>query len=500
VCGLAGILPNDTNAIYDMGKALKRRGPDMEGLKVTPEIGVYHSRLSIQGLSYDFRQPLKDKRYTLLFNGEIYNFKGENDTEYLLKLWKKKGIDCLNDLNGQFAFAVYDNKEKKLTLVRDRFGIKPLYYTFRDNTFYFASEIKAFKGLFPLEVDQQGLFDLMAYRASTGETTLFKDIKRLEAGKYLTFTPPKKGEKQIKVFEWYDKSYMIQKGEEIRDLSLLKDCVERRMISDVEVGVLMSGGVDSTLIAALSGAKKTFTLGTQELQASLDMTSRYSLDSYWVSGKVKVEQMVYDWEQPYYSFSPGWICADFIKRKGIKVILNGLGPDELMDGYGLYGKKYHQVPNVFPEAWKMFDIDEESRAISDQYHPIGVENNHYNLNRGMVTHYLSQHHLQTQDKIFGAFGLEARYPYLDHEFVELCFSLPEKVKKNKAILRAFAKPFIPESCLNQKKMGFVFDHSPYWEQIEDEWRSLDYFGKIEPKDNRQKIFYALLNVWLKIYF
>ena len=273
MCGIAGILyfnnhrTVEDNRLTAMRDALLHRGPDFGSSFIENNIGLGHRRLSILDLSPLGNQPMfsDDERYAIIFNGEIYNFlelrpelekkgfqfKSHCDTEVLLKMYIAYGEEMLDKLNGMFAFAIWDRQEKTLFAARDRVGIKPFYYVADDEQFLFASEAKSlFAGGYPMELDESTFSELFLYRFVAGEETIFKNVKKLLPGHYIKIENNK-----ITINRWWKLADKIANHSTISDpLEWFKETfnssVKMHMISDVPVGVMLSGGLDSSSICA----------------------------------------------------------------------------------------------------------------------------------------------------------------------------------------------------------------------------------------------------------
>ena len=367
-----------------MGSALKsieHRGRDDEGIFVSKPFGpdelkmcLGHRRLSIIDTSPAGHQPMftEDKRFTIILNGEIYNYKkiraeleakGEvfttnSDTEVLLKAFRKWNVGCLEKLNGMFAFAVWDDLEKELTLVRDRAGIKPLYYAKTGNNFVFASEIKAIlaTGLMRAELDQEGLDQYLTFLWTPDPQTTFKNIFKLPPAHYLQW---KNGE--VTQREWWDLSFdEIDTGkseEQWREelLGMLDRVVDMEMLSDVPLGAFLSGGVDSSSIVALmnghSDGRKvsTYTVGIEQKDLRYDIIPD---DAVWARrvGKLfhtdyhefmlkpevadLLPMLVRHLDEPV--ADPAVITSYLVSkaaRETLTVLLSGVGGDEVFAGY-----------------------------------------------------------------------------------------------------------------------------------------------------------------------
>ena len=274
--------------IAQMTDVLSHRGPDDSGVHREDKCVLGHRRLSIIDLSSNGHQPFvsDDNRYLMTYNGEIYNyielreelkalgvsFKTETDTEVLLKAYQHWGVDCLSRLNGMFAFVIYDTKDKELFIVRDRVGIKPLYYTNHDGSFYFSSETKALTALpRSCSVNNQVLFDLLVFnRTDVFEDTLFSEIKRLPKGHYAIINS-----KGMSIKQWWNPFNYVSENSDISidELSnqieeTMVSAVTLRMRSDVRVGCCLSGGLDSSILLGILFQKELAGKGYPTFTAS----------------------------------------------------------------------------------------------------------------------------------------------------------------------------------------------------------------------------------------
>ena len=282
MCGICGIVHRDPTWRVDDGQllamrdALTHRGPDDAGLFVAPGVCLGARRLSILDLSVRGRMPMSspDGRYRIVYNGEVYNhrelrleleakgyvFRSRTDTEVVLYLYMAEGPAMLARLNGMFAFAVWDSRDRELFLVRDRLGVKPLYYAVRDGALFFASEEKAlFAAEVPAQLDTSTLEELLCFRYVAGERTPYLGVRRLLPGHQLVW---KDGMHQVR--RWWS---LAERTRALRDESppsvvrwyreTFDDAVRVRRISDVPVGVLLSGGLDSGSVAASLGSQSS---------------------------------------------------------------------------------------------------------------------------------------------------------------------------------------------------------------------------------------------------
>jgi asparagine synthase (glutamine-hydrolysing) len=357
-----------------MTNALQHRGPDEMGIYKDNQIGLGHTRLSIIDLSKG-RQPIhnEDRSIWIVYNGEVFNYlelreellkKGHKfitntDTEVLVHLYEEKGAEFLNELNGQFAFAIWDSKKKQLMLARDRMGIRPLFYTVVDGSFIFASEVKAIfmDRRVKAEIDPFGLDQLFTFWSTLPPRTTFKNISEVPPGHYLVV---KNGEIIVKRY-WeinffnpnetngrHSEEYYAEKL-----LDLLMDAIKLRLRADVPVGSYLSGGLDSSLISALvkkffNNRLKTFSVSFtdkhydessfQKQMAKFIGTKHKDIScSYEDIGKVMPE-VVWHAEKPLIRTAPAplFLLSRLVRDSNIKVVLTGEGADEILAGYDLF--------------------------------------------------------------------------------------------------------------------------------------------------------------------
>ncbi|MFN4299837.1 MAG: asparagine synthase (glutamine-hydrolyzing) [Thermaurantimonas sp.] len=331
-------------------------------------MGFAHRRLSILDLSERGHQPFHsaDGRFTIVYNGEIYNFtefrkelinKGYNlysstDTEVLLYLIIEYGPNVLHRLNGMFAFAVWDKLEQKLILCRDRMGVKPLYYTIFENSLYFASEPKAlFAAGVPLEIDEKKWDEHLIYRYVAGESTIFKGVNRLLPGHFVTCKDGK-----ISFTRWWNLSERVRQHETIKNPlewfdNTFQDSVRYRMVSDVPVGVLLSGGLDSSSVLASLYRQNfkvsCFNIGFDDKihdESALARSFSEILGYPFFSTRLEDENLLktledsswYHDEPLIHNNDPHLLAISRLAKKHVSVLLSGEGSDELMAGYVRY--------------------------------------------------------------------------------------------------------------------------------------------------------------------
>lgn len=377
MCGIFGILNFDRqntveqSALRLMGRVLHHRGPDDEGYHVDGNLGLGHKRLSVIDLSSRGRQPMsdKDRRLWVTYNGEIYNhlelrqsletsnypFRSRTDTEVLLPLYDKHGVQCVDYLNGMFAFAIWDQVARRLFLARDPFGIKPLYYRLTADRLVFASEVKA---IVALERDQtalnsRGLADYLTFQYGIGDETLFEGVNKLLPGHSMVVEQD--GSHAIDRY-WdfrYDKQDLTEEAAREQTHALLEDSVRLQLRSDVPVGCHLSGGIDSGSISVMasrmSGASvRTFTAGfaegglfddTEFARLTADHARSIHSEIYPspTDFSDSFERLIWFLDEPVAaSGSFPQFCVSKLASESVKVVLGGQGADEVFGGYARY--------------------------------------------------------------------------------------------------------------------------------------------------------------------
>lgn len=376
MCGIAGILyfdPSrkcDAQAVTRMCNVIRHRGPDDEGIYVSANVGLGHRRLSIIDLATG-HQPMvsNDEPIGIVFNGEIYNYKElraelirkgfsfrtESDTEVILNLYLDVGKNCVRYLNGMFAFAIWDGRDRSLFLARDHMGIKPLYYAKNDEGLVFASEIKALfqSGLIDPVCNRDAIPEYLLFRYIAGEKTLFKGVQALLPGNTMSVQDGK-----ISIERYWSPATGIQTtpvsmSEATRQLeTLLRDAIKRQMISDVPLGTFCSGGLDSSLVTAIAaeyaGPKlNTFSVGFHEPDYDETRFARMVAKKYnTVHHEIKVDnrefssllpKMIWHNDEPLnFTNSIQIYALSSLAKKYVTVVLTGEGSDELFGGYPRY--------------------------------------------------------------------------------------------------------------------------------------------------------------------
>lgn len=511
MCGINGIFhfqsqrKIDNRILTKMRDALEHRGPDDKGIFVENNIGLGHRRLSILDVSAAGHQPYSsdNDRFVMVYNGEIYNFKEfypelktngfeiktGSDTEVLLKLFQLYGSKMLHRLNGMFAFAIWDKEKKELTVARDRMGVKPLYYSFSNETFYFASEQKAlFSAGLPLKIAQNGLEEYIFNRFVAGENTLYENIKKVLPGHIITLHQGGK----VVTEKWWDLKSEIQNQPKIHNplewfSETFDDSCKLRMVSDVPVGVLLSGGLDSSSILASLYQQnfkniETFNIGFKEEEHNESHLAKMLTEKFnYRFNTIKLEdedlynnliKATYYQDEPIMHLNEPHLLAisEFAKPK-VKVLLSGEGADELMGGYvrykaleypsllgsiasigalGVFEKKpryeklirYAQLnkkqdlilynsSNIFPEdISKMFGISNEPQnEFRRQTYKEAKELYPKNLRR-QALYFDQQTYLRSllyrNDRATMGASIECREPFLDQRLITGLGSLDDK--------------------------------------------------------------------------
>jgi len=403
MCGIAGFIGSGEKSDAErMIAALKHRGPDYQGVFFEEGIGLAHARLSILDLSEAGNQPMfdKTKKLAITFNGEIYNFRelkreledlgysfrSSSDTEVILNLYKEFGERCFERLNGMFAIGLYDFTEKKLILVRDRMGQKPLYWGEFDGSFIFASELKAVKAhpSFQEELDLNSLSKYLSFEYVPSPYTIYKNLKKLEPATYLVFQHGKiRKEIYWKLnFDSLDIPFKTAKNYLYEHLDV---SVKRRMVSDVPLGVFLSGGLDSSAIAYFAQKNSntpvnTFSIGFEDESFDESKYAQKVADYLGTNhhNKILSAQDVLDFiphiadilDEPLADASiiPTYLLSRFAKNE-LTVALGGDGGDELFAGYPTFqadilARYYKKIPKQIRQ--KFIEKTVNNLSVSDK--------------------------------------------------------------------------------------------------------------------------------------
>ena len=504
MCGIAGILnldgaPVSSVVLQRMTDALQHRGPDGEGQFLDGALGLGHRRLAIIDLSSAADQPMEsgDGRFALTYNGEVYNFptlrrelegrcrrfRSHSDTEVVLEALAEWGEDALSRFNGMFAFALWDRHTRTLLLARDRCGVKPLYYARAGNAFIFASEIKALlqhPGI-ATEVDFAGMAEYFTFQNFFSHRTLFAGVSMLPAGCALRLRLGADAVPHIKRywdFDFGEPEDAASEAEYEEELDrLFRQAVERQLVSDVEVGAYLSGGIDSGSITAVAARHfptlKSFTIGfdlsstpsgleqlfdervNAERSSHLCATEHYEMVLKAGDMERCIGELVWHLEEPRVGQSyPNWYAARLASRFG-KVVLSGTGGDELFGGYPWryyravvnddfehYIDKYYRywqrlipnkilhqvfrpVANLMEGVWTRDIFRDAFASHADLLtRPEDYVNHSLYLEARTFLHGL----LVVEDKLSMAHSLESRVPFLDGDLVDFAMRLPISFK------------------------------------------------------------------------
>jgi asparagine synthase (glutamine-hydrolysing) len=558
MCGFAGYVDMrkerkiDDGLLVKMTDKLVHRGPDSAGYFVEENVGLGFRRLSIIDLTGG-DQPLfnEDKSVVVVCNGEIYNyrdlrtrliekghaFRTGSDVEVLVHLYEEEGPNFINKLNGQFAFALYDRKEQKLLLARDHFGINPLHYTIVDEVLIFASEIKAIleHPMVKRQVDLTGLDQIFSFPGIVSPRTMFKDINSLKSGCYLL------ANSHANLNEYWDLDYprigeVDYKHTEAYYVDKLKghvtNAVSYRLQADVPVGFYLSGGQDSSMIAALINnlsphvQRHSFSIAFtdeeinerkfQRMMAKIADSVHHEIVFDWSEISSRLAEMVYHCECPvketYNTCS--FALSEAARNAGIKVVLSGEGADELFAGYvgyrydqfGNRKQRKHDLETALEDDIRTKLWGDKNLFYENDYYPLlEIKNAIYSerVNRlfpefdcvnfdivnkerlqgrhsihqrsyldfklRLADHLLSDH----GDRMALANSVEGRYPFLDIDLAEFAREIPPDLKLNnlteKYILKKVAQDLVPQQIIKREKFGFRAPGSPFLLQQKLEW-------------------------------
>jgi len=516
-----------------MMDSIHHRGPDESGTFTDDAISLGHQRLKIIDLESG-RQPIynEDESVVVIFNGEIYNhrvlradlekrghrFYTNTDTEVIVHAYEEYGIECVHQFNGMFAFAVYDSNKKMFFLARDRVGVKPLYYHFDQGRLIFASEIKAIlqDHTISREVEPRAFKDYFAFRYVPSELTLFKGIKKIQPGYLLTLKDEMLEIKQY--WDIFENTTDFSEDYYIESLySKLFDAVQSRLISDVPLGVYLSGGLDSASIVAMMSKKineiKTFSVGFEgstdsELPYAKMISEQFNTDHHEFIVEERhlslLPKMVWHLDEPI--GDPAILPTLFISEKAKKyvtVVLAGEGGDEVFAGYDnqrimdqmrKFDPRIKILKRIINQAKKLLPIESNWYRLLNVVSAYSPEQQYFELNSlfnneefiklginsrdpkisayfprmqmellnsfqyyGFKT-WLSHDFCMKADKMTMAYGIEERAPFLDYQLVNFGFSLPKQFKINqghgKFILKKTMESELPKSIIYRKKHGY----------------------------------------------
>ena len=519
MCGICGQIRFDgdtpsSESLDNMMNKLARRGPDSNGKWLEGTIGFGHQRLSIIDLSSSGSQPMIDSllKLTLVFNGTIYNYKqlrsrligkgysffSSSDTEVIIKAYHYWGEDCVNHLDGMFAFAIWDKPSKKLFIARDRMGIKPLYYNLTNKAFTFASNSQALltqdldKSVNPIALQQQ----LSLHGVVPAPNTIINGIKKLKPGTYIVLS--EKGDIKEQTY-WHPSATRPEGNVSEQDYiarthELLTAAVTKRMAaSDVPIGVLLSGGLDSSLVVALlkeAGHRdiRTFSIGFEdiddesgsEFEFSDQVVSKFKTDhkKYLLSNQEVLPRL----SEAVMNMSEPMVGQDAIAfyllseqvSKHTKVVLSGQGADEAFAGYFWYPRMAKEHGDEI-ESFSKHYVDRPHEEYLQTVMPIYQGENHTHkwlskeflkpgadsfidkVFRTDMTRLIVDDPVKRVDNMTMAWGLEARVPFMDTELVEWALKIPPSLKmreEGKYPLKRIARELLPSSVIDRKKGYF----------------------------------------------
>jgi len=542
MCGIIGTNYNFSCDFKQVTKMMDQRGPDNCDIKQIANNLFGHTRLSIIDLDNEANQPMIFDDILIVFNGEIYNYdelihehnlkcETKSDTEVLIRLYQKYNIEFLSFLNGAFSFCIYDIKKDKYFCARDRYGKKPFFYYLKDDKFIFCSQIKPIIKLlgYTPKLNKTALSQYLQYFTPLAPNTFYTDINKLDKASYLVFE-----NKKLIIKKYYKiKTYKAIKDENIalkKIEELLFDSVKQRLKSDVEVGTLLSGGIDSSLISTIYSKNtnhkiNTFSIGykTHKKYSELPYANLVAknINSNHLALQIDQEDFIDSLEDVFENLEephgdpasiPLFHLTKQINKQGIKTVLSGEGSDELFLGYDNYAKflKYYKFANTLSDEQNGF-LDEivssfgdnkeaqylkrviKKQTIYNSFGEIYTQVQKKRLLKKVATFknenpkkdpvdwmsyidmkiWLGEALLSKVDKMAMANSVETRNPFLDFRLVDSVFSIDSNLKigdTNKYLLKKVATKYLPNKIINRVKKGF---NSPF-----NEWLFSEYKDKL----------------------
>ena len=569
MCGIAGFVRVDAGInlcpqLERMHQAIAHRGPDDRGTWRSPGgHALYaHTRLSVIDPSPAGHQPMQveDGRFTIIYNGEIYNFaalrrsladagvtfRSNSDTEVLLRSYQHHGPAFVSRLRGMFAFAIWDERERTCFLARDRFGIKPLYYHEANGVLSFASEVRALvrSGVVPATLDSQAVFEYFRSGSVPEPLTMIKGVRALEAAHYMTW---REGEASIARY-WniaFD-GHGAPADPAGATREALVDSVRHHFVSDVPVGVFLSGGMDSTAILALAAGSgqsrlRTFSLtfpgsDLDEGPVARRTASHFGTDHHeWAIDATVARSLVGDFlaaaDQPSIDGFNTFTVSRFARRHDTKVVLSGLGGDEIFGGYPSFrevpklaklgqragiartigaaaarcagefgGAKLRRAQDLITPATDLENAYAVFRGIYSRAESMALTAHYTGSNDAVVvpvsaratidptpedtisrlelTRYMRNQLLRDTDVMSMASGVELRVPFLDSRLFDTLSRIPAatRLEPGKALLAA-AVPELPEWVVKRPKRGFLF---PMADWLDGAWATEFVAGERAP--------------------
>ena len=569
MCGIAGVI--STQQIAGLGliaqrlqNALTHRGPDDRGIYFSPtqQASLIHTRLSILDLTSAGHQPMSspDGRYWITFNGEIYNFqvlrtelqnqgevfRSQTDTEVLLKLYQQYGSKCLDLLRGMYAFAIWDEQEQQCFIARDPLGIKPLYYWQSGTTLVFASELRTVlaSGLPEKRLNSQGLLGYLLTGSAPEPHTLIEGIYCLPAGHWLSWQQGQVTQHQYWQIDFQPNPDLgVEEALEMTRYALL-DSLKHHFVSDVPVGVFLSGGIDSSAIVSLArqvhtGSLKTYSIAFNEEEwnegdAAQQVAQHFGTEhtEYKISaatGRSLLPQFLQAIDQPSIDGFNTFCVSKLAHDSGSKVVLSGVGGDEIFGGYGSFRTvpklvRWGERLNLIPPLKKGIGFGLSQWTKSAKFRRLGdflsqdsIADHAYSSFRGIfslaesqkivrtwfpnllqpldpfthlfhnsqlaladqvsileLSRYMRNQLLRDSDVMSMRWSLELRVPLVDRMLLETLTQIPHPIRlRSGKKLLVEAVQDLPPWLINRPKRGFFF---PYAQWVETEWK--DYFAQL----------------------
>lgn len=473
MCGIAGGYNVPRGTLEKMLAHQHSRGPDYTGIQKIGNVIFGHNRLAIVDRSEKSNQPIVEPDRMLSYNGEIYNYDREyypSDTVDLFHaiqpLWEaeRKIAETLNDLNGMFAFALYENDT--ILLVRDRFGIKPLYYTHQKDFFAFASTPAALTYTKPnWEISQKGVQEYLSLGA-TMLHSMFEGIVAVPPGHYVTFNIR---DNTVKTTRWYYPKF-IENAKEVIKEKVIQAIDRVKLTCDWPQIILLSGGIDSSLVASRYHSLSGIHLSSPEKEYSERVANTYGIHLIHVDPcNESAEQGLTDFitksGEPTMAGLIPWITCKEIAKAGYRVAITANGADELFFGY----ERMKDITDQMQHIFRQFPFT--NMTISDNLAPFI---HHFGPNQWFeICTYLMFDLNKTLDYASMCHSVEVRVPYLDHELVEAALSIPmeQHVAKygNKHILKEMLLELgFDYEFIHRPKVGFSLHNTPYdWHTLQD---------------------------------
>lgn len=549
MCGIAGWLDwekdiSESDCISAMSESLRRRGPDESGIYVDKNICLIHRRLVVvdpengkQPMTFNFN----DRKYTVVYNGELYNtdeirreleglghsFRGHSDTEVLLKSFVQWGKDCVNKLNGIFAFAVWDDTNKELFLARDRIGVKPLFFYFYNSGIIFASEIKTLlcNPIVKPVVDEVGLKEI--FFMGPGRTPgngVIKGVEELKPGEYMVFSK----NKTIKNFYWKLQAKEFEDSLSVaieKTRFLVTDSINRQLVSDKPLCCFLSGGLDSSIISKVASdyyRKENKTLCTYSVDY-VDNEKYFKKNKYQPNSDLEYINIMVNYIKSNHKTVtlsngtlanalydstlardlPGMADIDsslllFCKeiKKDFTVALSGECADEIFGGYPWYHDREILFDETFPwsrslnirrNILKEGFLKSGENYVQEKYlgtiKDVPKLNGESKLNTRMREMFIlnikwfMQTLLDRKDRMSMYNGLEVRVPFCDYRIVEYAFNMPWEIKalngREKGVLREAMKGILPYEIIYRKKSPYPKTHNPvYMKAVSDKVKTI----------------------------